>query len=320
MELVNVHNGSKVRIFNTLALETAALCNRKCVFCPNYSTARPDELMPMELIQKVLEELREIKWKGVFNTWIYNEPLRDKRLPEILKMTQEILPTASVMLSTNGDYLKNKNDLNNLYDMGVRQIVINIYSAADGCGNSKKEEKGIEIAKKRGDEIEGWIQELKLDTNGAMYSYAPKGSRRARVERKYGIKPSTDILGKSFELQNRSGNIDWFMPTITEPLQKTCVRPFRILNINWKGDSLLCCNDYHGEVTFGNIRDRNIVDIWNDQMLNYYRVALQNKERNIALCHNCDYSGGHFKHMVDTVTFGSEKADKKVIESILRNT
>ena len=315
MNLDDVSKGQKVRIFNEIDIETAALCNRKCVFCPNFKTARPDEFMPFELIKKVVDELAEVDYSGRIGTYIYNEPLRDGRFYEILAYITKTIPKACVMLNTNGDYLKDKEDLAKLYDNGVRQLNINIYSAADGCGNLDKEAKGVKIATKRADQIEGWIKDLNIDTKKSVYDYAPKGARRARVERKYGIQTDSKKLGQ-FELQNRSGNVDWFLTKNFEPLQKSCVRPFRVANVNWKGDMILCCNDYHGEVSFGNIRDRNIIDLWNDTVMHAYRIALQNNERRIPLCHNCDYSGGHYKHVISKVTMGSPEEDKKAIESI----
>lgn len=31
-----------IKLFNSLAIETGAQCNRSCVFCPNHESNRPD--------------------------------------------------------------------------------------------------------------------------------------------------------------------------------------------------------------------------------------------------------------------------------------
>lgn len=311
---MNVVGTDPIPLFNHLAIETASICNRSCVFCPNHHNARPDELMPMETIVSIVQQLKAIKWKGRLALYIYNEPTRDPRLKDIARYISQELPNASLMIATNCDYLKRKEDLAALYDAGIRQVILNVYSAQDGCGNPAKESRGLIAAAKRADQLEKWVEELGLETGKDMYGHAPRSARRARVERKYGIKGDTAMIG-AFELQNRSGNIPWFQAEV-EPIAKMCVRPWRSLNINWLGEAILCCNDYHGTTMLGNVNDLPLLDIWNGAPFNRYRVALQNKDRNVNLCDKCDYGGGHYKHLVKPVTFGSDKRDRAEVAKI----
>jgi MoaA/NifB/PqqE/SkfB family radical SAM enzyme len=90
-------------------------------------------------------------------------------------------------------------------------------------------------------------------------------------------------LGGNQKLQNRSGqNTDVNLPALTEPMEKYCVRPFRHINVNWKGDVVLCCNDYFGKVTIGNVKERRLVDLWNDPLLMLYRKKLQRRRSETA--------------------------------------
>lgn len=310
---IDLSRGEKVPLFNTIAIETSALCNRTCVFCPNHTTTRPDEYLSGTLIRKIIRELAVLRYKGRITTYIYNEPMRDERLPQILEYISLTLPRACVMVSTNGDYLKGADDIRRLFAAGVRQLVINIYSAADGCGDPVKEAKGTAIAAARADDIENILTLLGVDQTSSMYEYVPEGVCRARVERKYGVTKDTKRLHQ-FELTNRSGNIQWMAPSLKEPLAAMCVRPWRFLNINWKGDAILCCNDYHGTTAFGNVADRTVEELWNDVNFNRYRLALQQKDRHVPLCDKCDYSGGLFRHMIHPVTFGSAEADAHAMQ------
>lgn len=305
----------QVRLFNMIAIETSALCNRNCVFCPNAQTARPDELMPMDVIEKILAELVSLKYKGCITFYLYNEPFRDKRLLDIVRMFAEALPSACPSVSTNGDYFKRPEDIARAFDAGFRQMTINVYSAADGKNSPMAVEKGIERARARHAQLQGFLDHLGVEQTGSLYRHAPRGTRRARVEAKYGIGHGTMKMG-SFEIQNRAGNIDNFLPPLETALEKMCVRPFRFLNVNWQGDVVLCCNDYHGNITFGNVRDTTLVEAWNSERMNAYRVAMLAKDRNVGLCKTCDYSGGAYPHMVETVTFGSERKDAQAIDSI----
>lgn len=313
---MNIVGKDLLPLFNHLALETASICNRSCVFCPNHHNVRPDELMPISMIEKVVHELKDLRWRGRLALYIYNEPTRDPRLLEIARYISTELPGASLMIATNGDYLKRKEDLKALFDAGIRQVILNVYSAMDGNPDPRKVAKGIEAARKRGDQLEKWVEELGLETGKDMYGHAPRKARRARVERKYGVENNAESIG-AFELQNRSGNIPWFQPPV-EPLDKMCVRPWRSLNINWRGDAILCCNDYYGQAAFGNVGQRSIVDLWNDPEFSRYRLALQNKDRRIPLCDKCDFKGGHYTHLVKRVSFGSPEADARELNRIHR--
>lgn len=73
------------------------------------------------------------------------------------------------------------------------------------------------------------------------------------------------------------------------PLKEFCVRPFYQLNINYKGNAVLCCNDYFGSVEMGDIYHQNIVDIWKSRRFQAYRRRLFFKDRaSLELCNKCD--------------------------------
>jgi MoaA/NifB/PqqE/SkfB family radical SAM enzyme len=300
-----------VPLFNMIAIEASALCNRSCVFCPNHGTDRPDEIMPMAMIEKMADELAALRYNGRITTYIYNEPMRDKRFNDVLRLLRSRVPRAHIMVSTNGDYIKSHRDIEKIYDAGADQLLVNIYSASDGCGDPKKQAKGEALAAARYGRMKEWMAAAGADQNKSVYAKVKPGSRIGKVDPKFGISAEMKKIA-SFELQNRAGNIPWFQPP-TEPLDKMCVRPWRMLNINWRGDGILCCNDYHGDVNLGNVASRSLVEVWNAPAMHKYRLYLQNKRRGIALCDKCDFGGGMFPHMIHPVTLGSAKADAEAL-------
>ena len=296
------------RLFNTISLEIAAKCNRRCVFCPNAYFERPDEYMPMDLIEKVVDELADMNYNGRFEPYIYNEPTRDERLLDIIAMVRERVPRSCIMINTNGDYFKDEDDIIKLFQAGLNQLAINVYSAADGCGKPRLEEKGIVRARKRQEELQAMLDCIEdVEQEGTLYRKIPPSKMIARVIPKFGVQVDGDGFGGGFELQNRSGLID-FMPKLKEPLEKMCIRPFRIMQVNWNGEVLLCCNDFNAEVKFGNIRDHSLVDLWSCEKMNLYRLHLQNEDRNTPLCDRCDYKGGPYPHMISHVEFPDDDA------------
>ncbi len=91
-----------------------------------------------------------------------------------------------------------------------------------------------------------------------------------------------------FEKVNRSGKI-FDVKTICN---KICYNPTFQLIIDWQGDVLLCCMDYYTEVTFGNVKDSSILDIWSSERFLDSRIQLRKGNReSISICKYCDHSG-----------------------------
>lgn len=75
-------------------------------------------------------------------------------------------------------------------------------------------------------------------------------------------------------------------------LHAPCLRPSSQLVINWKGDVILCCNDFYGKFVMGNINESNLLDIWTGPKFEYYRNKLINGQRSsISICQHCDNEG-----------------------------
>jgi hypothetical protein len=88
-------------------LETYALCNAACSFCPYPALLRQGEKMPDELIEKIINDLADIPRKLPFqlSPFKVNEPFLDKRLFDILHTINDKLPNANITLTTNASPL-----------------------------------------------------------------------------------------------------------------------------------------------------------------------------------------------------------------------
>ena len=91
-------------------LETNALCNAACNFCPYPTLERRGTKMPDALITKIIEDLRDIPQTLPFqlSPFKVNEPFLDTRLFSILAQINERLPNASLTLTTNASALTEK--------------------------------------------------------------------------------------------------------------------------------------------------------------------------------------------------------------------
>ena len=266
-----------MRLFTTIAIEINSLCNRLCAFCPNSLNTRPDEIMNFDLFKHILEQIPD--YSGRIVLYIYNEPTLDPRLLELIKLCRSMDPKSCIMLATNGDHIKSSEDFRNMYEAGLNQLQINVYS------------------ENRYDTLKDFIDGVWYAEEGNIYSNCSSKKTLYSLEKKWEI--IGNKLGR-FELSNRSGNIS-MLPEMPKPIKSTCVRPFRSMQVNWKGEVILCCNDYHGDSVMGDANTESLESIWNGARFMEYRRNLQNKDRNMTLCDVCSFKGGSYKHVLEKV-------------------
>jgi len=305
---------NKTALFSSIGIETGAVCNRRCYFCPNAYAERADEWMSDELFEKVIGDLVKLNYKGRVELYIYNEPTRDPRLLDMIAQVRGRLPRACIMINTNGDYFKRKGDIVRLFEAGLNQLQVNIYNAKESATpDHAKVNRGAKACEKRFAQIKGWIDEIPgVSQTTSLYQKMPSSRRAAKVVKKWAGGETTGVN----HISNRSGNIGDLKPALEEPLKKGCTKPFRFLNVNWLGQAILCCNDFHGETDVGNVKDRDLEDLWNDGILHVYRLKLQDKDRDLSFCAGCDFDGGPYQHNIQRVTFGAER-DKKILAADL---
>ena len=74
-------------------VQTISWCNRSCEFCPNQKYERKREIISFETYKRVLDELAALGFSGRFSPYLQGEPLLDTRLPELVSMALECLPS-----------------------------------------------------------------------------------------------------------------------------------------------------------------------------------------------------------------------------------
>ena len=93
---------------------------------------------------------------------------------------------------------------------------------------------------------------------------------------------------KDMHIANRAGAL---FDKENKKIDEVCLRPSNQLVVNWKGNVLLCCNDYYEKYVFGNVKDEPILKIWNNDKFKKYREILKMKggRKKINICKNCDF-------------------------------
>ena len=86
-------------------------------------------------------------------------------------------------------------------------------------------------------------------------------------------------------LQNRGGLLK-----IDGIRRRFCSAPSRIMTVNFLGDIILCCNDYHGRVVFGNVMEQHILKTWCDLDYQVERGLLRKGKVRLNICKSCTWS------------------------------
>ena len=197
-----------------IELSIIDVCNRKCTFCPKVDPKiAPDtyQRMQLSLIDKLCNELREIKYKGSVVLCGYGEPMLHKEVNIICKKLSEV---SFVEVVTNGDAL-NPKAIKNLYANNVNKLLISMY---DGEHQIEKFNKMIEKA------------EVPKD-------FVILRDRWYDASKDYGLK-----------LTNRTGTINIGEQEKVGTFTK-CFYPSYQFLIDWNGDVFLCPQDWQRRVT-----------------------------------------------------------------------
>jgi GTP 3',8-cyclase len=240
-------------MFNDVNIETTTLCNRRCDYCPNSiydrSLKQNEKLMSEAVFTKIIDDLKKIKFCGRLSPHLFGEPLLDKRMVKLMKYAHDNLPKTKLVIYTNGDLLSNKL-LEDLYKAGVKNYVVALHG--NGLENEANSLRICNIKK----QIHKSMKSIKIDL----------------------IK-----FHKNMYLSNRGGLVKGHKVTDT----MLCQYANNPLVINYKGDVLLCCNDYFGKVVFGNIENESLLTIWNKEGFKKIRKEVKKKIFKLDICKTC---------------------------------
>lgn len=86
---------------------------------------------------------------------------------------------------------------------------------------------------------------------------------------------------------NRAGTLDHL--AIPETLAADCFHPSYKLVINYKGEAVICTNDYFGKSIMGNIAEQSLLEIWRGPAFTEVRRLLRRHERHmLPTCVGCN--------------------------------
>jgi len=263
-------NESFSELFSNFSIQTTTRCNRKCEFCPNSQKEFLQQgQMSLLTFNKIVEELNELNFKGRISPYLNAEPLMDKRLSKFIEILRETCQYSYLMINTNGDLL-NVENTKELFASGLNCITINCYDSSNQFKTLLDSLEGLKEIK--------ILESYPIDKEYEIHSYK---SKFIVVRDCSHYRLDTKILTSRAGFLKRNIKIDF-------PLKRSCVRPSNHLCINFKGEIVLCCEDWLFKSVMGRIHDDKLLHIWNNKKFNQYRKYLARKDRSLLCCNKCD--------------------------------
>ncbi len=248
-------------MFHRVSIETISICNRRCGYCPigdrDLREKRPAKTMDLELYSSILEQLSHIGYRGILSLSHYGEPLmEDGRggrplLEDRINEARQLLPKATIMFYSNGDYLS-PDRLTSLIDAGVDRIVVTNHN-----------------------------QDGSKSPNLALLTDYLSG--HPEVSRYLEFQGSIDRQGKV--VSSRGGLVE--VPDSQKRILDACIDESNALNIDVLGNVILCCEDFLGKYKFGNVGETPIMDIWDKRGFKKIREQNRRGDFRLDLCREC---------------------------------
>lgn len=269
--LLYSYNKSKIFVkyntfdfFDTAVVEINTSCNRKCKYCPNSiydrGSVEHGKQMDKKIFKKIINNLADLNFSGIISPQFFGEPLLDDRLTDFIKYMRKKLPKSKITVLSNGDFFTIEK-YKELTEAGVDHFTItqhgnetnkNLEKLFDYIKTSPKKEKKIRIfGSQRHQKLLYNMEYQKLTSDEPLYN---RGGL---------VKPD---------------NVEY---------TPACVLMSFPLVFDYSGNAILCCNDYFGSVNFGNIKDKDIIEIWTSKKFRQIRKDLRRCNYNLDICKKC---------------------------------
>jgi MoaA/NifB/PqqE/SkfB family radical SAM enzyme len=268
-------------------METIAVCNAACDFCPYPTLERKGERMPDAMIEKIIRDLGDIPPRVTFQLAPYkvSDPFLEPRLFDILELVNARLPNARISIITNGAALTERN-ISRL--CSVKNLLY--LSISVNYDNAEEYEAVMKIP------FERTVKRLDLLHGKSVRGEIPVPVRLTRV--------SDNKLSDSLFMEWARSNYPDFSPriaprndwlgqvatgtAISEVPDVPCHRWFD-MSITATGKVAMCCMDGEAKYPKGDVTQAHVLAIYNQPHLRRFREQLISRRNAGDPCNRCTY-------------------------------
>lgn len=264
-----------------VSVETMALCNARCTFCPYPTIDRKGEKMPDELLNKLVDEMVSWDREVYFSPFKLSEPLLDKRMLPLCESINERSDKMVLRIFSNGSALTPQNIEGLAKLRRVAQLWVSLNSHIP-----EEYEKLMGLKFDRTAKNLDYLHEqdfphaVMLSTVG----YPNEPFRRYCFDRW----PKFESMAIK-----KDAWLGYTEAQVTEVPDTACSRWFE-LSITARGDATTCCmsSGEDQKYTIGNVHTQSLYEVYNAPRWRSLRENMASR-RTISLddhpCSSCTY-------------------------------
>jgi len=272
-----------------LHLEPTNSCNLRCPMCPRTKDMeRKVGFMSMSVVEKIAAEAEGHVQFVLLQAW--GESVMHPQLDKIVANFKS--RGIRTFLSTNATLL-DANRSDKLLDSGLDLIIFSLdavneetYRQLRVGGDFQKTVKNVEEFLKK-------VRQRHIDMFCVcQLIYMSLNKHEALTFRKKWRELGAHVWLKPFNVWNgENEDFDKLHPDSAKKVyfDNLCDWPWRTMVIHWNGNVVPCCNDYDGDVVFGNVQQNTLAEVWNGEAIQSFRKAHIEGRRNIEFCKKCSY-------------------------------
>lgn len=258
-----------------ISLETLALCNAACNFCPYPTLERKGAKMSDELIDKVVREMASFERPFYFSPFKVNEPLLDKRTLPLCERVNKEVPKAVLRLFTNGSALNSQN----IEGIAHLKRVVHLWVSLNSHIPEEYERvMGLkfELTAKRLDDLHSRDFPHPVVLSAVGFPNEPF--------RRYCFDRWPKFQSMAIKKDAWLGYTD---PQFDQVPDTPCARWFE-LSITATGKVSLCCMDGPAEYSIGDINTQSLLEIYNSPHWRERREHMMSRKA-VKPCDRCTY-------------------------------
>ena len=258
-----------------IGLETIALCNAACTFCPYPTLERKGEKMTDELLYKLIAEMSTFEVPFFFCPFKVNEPFLDKRFYDICRLV-EMETMANFRIYTNGAALTQRriDEIASLRTVAQLNVSLNSHIPEEYEMLMKMP---FERTARRLDNLHN------QDFPHRVFLSSHTLNRYEFKKYCYDRWPKfkSQVVNKTSWLGFLDMESEYIVP------DKPCERWWE-LSIMSNGIVSLCCQDGEGKFPIGDVNKQTMLEVYNAPILREQREKMLSR-RSVPVCKTCDY-------------------------------
>lgn len=271
VDAVQLHRDGRTPLPSWIDLNLTELCNRACIFCPRVDPELyPNQALHMglELVRKIVRDLESLDYTGAVVLCGYGEPMLHPHFLDVVGLLAD--KPWRLELVTNGDRLSV--DMVARLEHLVDCFVVSMY---DGPHQVEHFEKMF----RAGMPVSWSIQRDLAEGRAGGVSYILRDRWHTAADA-FGLK-----------LTNRAGTVRVGEQDAVPAPGRPCNYLAYQMTVDWNGDVLLCPQDWHKRVKFGNLAQQSIMEVWTSRQMSARRLRLLDGRREVSPCKGCNTDG-----------------------------